>query len=373
MAALTRRNRILIGLNLLYAAVVIPIGINNGADFDTHLPRVEQLLAREPPYAQPAPVGLWWPPFALFTLTPFALLARVSVALGKGAFAAVGVALLAWIVTRFEHVRCTHLALAIVAVAVPLETNFEWLNWNTVLLALIMAAGIDVSRNRDVRAGVWLGLATALKVFPGLLLLYAAYRRRWGLAAVGVMVAAGASLLALLPLGATGALASAHDWLTQSATGGWVLVRRNQSLPALLGRAGWSQPWIVAVDVALVALVALALRRPAPGDELLHDLGIVTLVAVLVTPIAWIHYYFLALPAWIGAIARAATRPPAVRGALIVAAVATSGLLTVWGYPSRVALQMHSTFAWGGLLLLALLLAERLRRPAAPVSRVADA
>jgi alpha-1,2-mannosyltransferase len=359
MAPLTRRNRILIGLNLLYAAAVIPIGINNGADFDTHRPHVEQLLAREPPYAQPAPVGLWWPPFALLALTPFALLARVSVALGKGAFAATGVACLAWIVTRFDHIRPTHLALALVAVAVPLETNFEWLNWNTVLLALIVAAGLDMPRNRDTRAGVWLGLATALKVFPGLLLVYAACRGRRRLAAVGVMVAAGASLVALLPLGATGALASAHDWLAQSATGGWVLVRRNQSLPALLGRAGWSEPWIIAVDVALVGLVALVLRRPASGDELLHDLGIVTLVAVLVTPIAWIHYYFLALPAWIGAIARAASRPPAVRGALVAAAVATSGLLTIWTYPSRVALQMHSAFAWGGLLLLAALVVEQ--------------
>jgi hypothetical protein len=43
--------------------------------------------------------------------------------------------------------------------------------------------------------------------------------------------------------------------------------------------------------------------------------------------------------------------------------------MTIWGYPLRVVLQVHSIYAWGGLVLLAVLLVERLPRGAASVSR----
>jgi alpha-1,2-mannosyltransferase len=362
VVALTRRRAIILGLSVLYAAAVVPIGINNGADFDSHLPHVERLLAREPPFDPPAPVGTWWPPFALLTLTPFALLAQVSPSLAKGAFALLGVACLAWTLLRFDHLRAAPLAWAIAAVAVPLQTNFEWLNWNTVILALLVAASLDLARQRDARAGIWLGIATALKVFPVLLLAFVAYRGRWRAAATGAGLAIALSLLALSPLGATGALASAQDWLAQSSAGSWVLVRRNQSLTGVLGRLGAPHAWVLVADLGLIGAAALALRHPSPDHDLAHDLGIVTLVAVLVSPLAWIHYFFLAFPAWLGAISRWPARGPWVRGTLVAAAIATSGFLTVWSYPSRVFLQMHSLFAWGGLTLLAVLLLERLPR-----------
>jgi len=365
VGTLTGRTSILVGLSVLYAAAVIPIGINNGADLDAHLPHVERLLAGQPPYSPPATVGVWWPPLAIFALTPFALMARLSLPLAKGAFALMGVVFLGWTLLRFDQVRGRHLALAITAVAVPLQANFEWLNWNTVLLALLVAGTIDLSRSRDVRAGVWLGVATALKVFPALLLLFAAYRGRWRTAAFGASLAVVLTFVALLPLGIPGALASAQDWLAQSSSGSWVLVRRNQSLLGLLGRVGAPHAWALVLDLGLVAAAAIVLRRPGPGHDLAHDLGIVTLLAVLVSPIAWIHYYFLALPAWIGVIASGpAGRPRWVRAALVVAGIATSGLLTVWSYPSRTFLQMHSLYAWGGLLLLVVLLVERLPRRA---------
>ena len=374
MAALTRRQGALVALGTLYAAAVIPIGVHNGADLANHLPLVERLLTRQPPYAQPAGVGLWWPPFALLTLTPFALLARFSAPFAKGAFALLGVVFLIWTVARFDQVRLTHLVLAIAAVAVPLETNFEWLNWNTVLLALIVAAGLDVERKRDARAGVWLGIATALKVFPGLLLVFAAYRHRWRTAVWGACVAVGLSVCALLPLGIADGLTSAQDWLAQSASGSWVLVRRNQSLSALLGRLGAPHPWAIVGDLVLLGLAALVLRRSTSDRNIVHDLGIATVVAVLVSPIAWIHYYFLALPAWIAIISRPPVgRPRLVWVALVVAGIATSGLLTVWSYPSRVILQEHSLFAWGGLLLLAVLLLERWTRHAPSLSATGDA
>ena len=377
MARLTARGWLLVALSTLYAAVVIPVGIHKGIDIEIHIKVAQGLLAGHPVYSEAPSIGVWWPPFAILALTPFALLANLSMPVAKGAFALLGVACVAWSIARFGRAGRTHLALALAAVAVPLQINFDYLNVNAVLLALVVAAAFDLDRGHDVRAGVWLGLATALKAFPGLLLLYVAYRRRWRAAATGTSVAIGLSVGALLTSGVSGALTSARVWLANSSTGGWVLHTRNQSLPALLSRAGLPHEVAIAADLLLLALAAVALRR-ATSDDVVQDVGIVILLAVLVSPIGWDHYYLLAFPAWVAALSRApgfwTLRP---RIALAAAGIATSGLLTVGSSTLRGVLREYSMFAWGGLVLILVLLIERLRAPAPhavlqPVAQGAD-
>jgi hypothetical protein len=138
---------------------------------------------------------------------------------------------------------------------------------------------------------------------------------------------------------------------------------RNQSLPALLGRFGLPAFVIVIVQLGLVGLVAVALRRP--GDPL-SELGIVALLMVLVSPLAWEHYYLLALPAWVVALARVEERAVGRSIALFAAGIATSGALTVWSGSLRGVLLEHSIYAWGALALLAALIVDRIPGRAAP-------
>ena len=357
----------LVALSVLYAGVAIPIAIHKGIDFEIHVKAAQDLLAGRPPYREIPMIGVWWPPFAILALTPFAVVARLSLPLAKTIYASLGIVCIAWSIARFGRTGRRHavLALALAAVAVPLQINFDYLNINAILLALVVAAGIDLARGRDVRAGLWIGLATALKVFPGLLLLYAAYRRRWRAAASGASIALGLSVCSLLPLGVPGAWASARDWLTNAGAGVWVLHRRNQSLPALLGRAGMPHQGVIAADLLLLVLAAIALWRSTPDDDLVHDVGIVTLLAVLLSPIAWDHYFLLAFPAWVAVLSRAPeVRPRGLRIALVAAGIATSGALTVGSATVRGFLLEHSIFGWGGLVLILVLLVERLRAPA---------
>jgi len=364
VAQLTARGWLLIALSVLYAAVVIPVGIHKGIDVEIHIKVAQGLLAGHPVYSEAPSIGVWWPPFAILALTPFALLANLSMPLAKGAFAVLGVACVAWSIARFGREGRPYLALAVAAVAVPLQINFDYLNINAVLLALVVAAGFDLAQSRDVRAGVWLGLAAALKAFPAVLLLYVAYRRRWRAAATGVSLALGVSVCALLSSGVSGALTSAQVWLANSRTGGWVLHPRNQSLFALLSRAGVPHEAAIAVDLLLLALAAVALRRSTSHD-VVQDVGIVILLAVLVSPIGWDHYYLLAFPAWVAALSRApASWTRSARISLLAAGIATSGLLTVGSATLRGVLREHSMFAWGGLVLVVVLLVERLRAPA---------
>ena len=69
---------------------------------------------------------MFWPPFTIAALVPFALAARASLALSQGLWAAANVALLAWSVARLaRRWGWKPVVLAIAAVAKPLQGNFD--------------------------------------------------------------------------------------------------------------------------------------------------------------------------------------------------------------------------------------------------------
>jgi len=350
----------LLALAALYAAVIIPISLHKGPDFDSHLQQAELLLAHRPVYAVPPQFGTWWPPLPLLALVPFAWLAHASVPLAKGGFALVNVACLALAVARARE-RFGRVAwLALAAVAVPLQSNFEALNLNAPLVALLLLALADASAGRATRAGGWIGLMTAVKVFPGLLLAYLAYRREWRGVALGVAVALGATLLAAaLPAGPAEGLAALRRWSALSVAAVPEMHGRSQSLPALLFRAGVPLPWQTVLELALIVLVLVLVGRR--GEDPGAALAIVMVLAVFCSPVAHQHYYLLAYPAWCVLL----RRPPAVANrmvwcaALAVAGVLTSGFLTLGAYEWRHTLYETGIYAWGAVLLLVLLLVPR--------------
>lgn len=370
MAALTPRARgVLLALATLYAAVVIPIQLRKGGDLAPELRQSERLLRGEALYAATNQVeGVWWPPFSALALVPFALVARASLPLAKVAWAIVSVACLAWSVAHVRAPTWSRVALATAAVAVPIQTNFEHANINTVLLALVVAAAADVANGRERRAGLWIGIATALKAFPGLLLAYLAYRRRWRAFGIGVAAAVGLTTLALLPHGLGGAVTAMREWLVLVGNSTDLVSASNQSLAALVSRLGAPPAvgWIIALFCLTAAAVAFR-QHPTP-DGMAREIAVVTLLAVLLSPIAWVHYYVLLLPAWSVALAQYDPGPAPRRSwwyaGVAAAGLATSGLLTVGPRPLRSTLLHGSTYAWGALLLLVLLLLMmRVHRP----------
>lgn len=360
-----RARRALILLAVLYAGVVVPVGIHKGGDFAAHLRLSDRLLHDASAYGVTPVTGVWWPPFALLLLTPFAALSHVSLALAKGCWALVSVACVAWSVARAQAGRWGPVALAVAAVAVPLQTNFEHLNINALLLALVVATGADLGRGSDARAGVWVGMATALKVFPALFLAYFAYRRRWRALGIGLAVATGATIAAVLPYGLPRGIGVLQEWWEIIRQGGLAMSPGNQSLPALATRLGAPQAEALLLDILCLAGAAALLGRPGRGGDLPYEIGAVSLLMVLLTPIAWVHYYVLALPAWLVVLDRPA--PTGNRrvwyAALATAGILTSGVLTLGPYHWRRALLETSVYTWGALLLLGLLVLVRAPRP----------
>ncbi|HJQ65104.1 MAG TPA: glycosyltransferase family 87 protein [Gemmatimonadales bacterium] len=340
-------------LACLYAGAVIPLAIHKGGDFTSELGQSERLLHGLPPFGAADPnLGVPWPPFSAMALIPFALIARCSLALAKGLWAAAGVACVWWCLRRAARRGTRPALLALAAVLVPLQTNFEHLNIAAILLALVVLAIDDLEAGNETRAGVAIGLAAALKAFPGLLLVYFAVQRRWRALAVGALVAVSLTLIALLPLGAGGAITGVVDWMTLGLEHRWATQpTADQSLAALAFRLGI--PTVLGSVIGAVALVvtlAVAARRRRSATEILLGAGACTLLAVLLSPIAWVHSLVLLYPAWLGVLA-AGPVGSTQRLVLIAAGVGTSGLLTVGPRAWRSGLLAHSAYTWSAMLL----------------------
>jgi len=353
----SRATRTLLLLGALYAVVVVLISARKGNSLEPHLQLANQLLDGTALYDHPPNYGTWWPPGALALIAPFALVARASVPLAKATFAVFGVVCLGWALARAprgEGRRWTVILLALAAVAKPVQTDFETLNLNVVLLALVIATWRDLEARRDARAGVWLGVATALKIFPALLIVYAALRGRWRAAAWGAGLALALTVLPLVPRGGEGIRTTLVAWVRLTRNGAAALQGHSQSLMALVDRSGAPRVAGIAASVALIAWAAWWLRRRRP---LFTEMALVTHVAVLATPFIWTQNFVLLFPTWVAILT---APPPALpprwrRAVLIPIGFVTSGVVAAWSRPVRNAWYAAAAHTWGALAALAVL------------------
>jgi len=353
----------LVALALLWAVVVIPVGTHRGGDFTPEVAQSDRLLDGLPLYTRNPALGVWWPPFTALLLAPFALTARwAGMTLAKALWATVSAACVIWSVGRAGWTWGWAPALIAFGVLVaPIQNSFQHLQITTLLLALVVAAALDLQAGRERRAAVWIGGATAVKAFPALLLAYLAHQRRWRALAIGAGVAIILTVGAMLPYGVIGAIAAVRDWILLNGQAAGVGGLHMQKLARLGYDMGGSLPVIIAAELIIVGAVAYALRRRAQPEDALADIGMVTLLAVLLSPIASYYYFGLLFPAWV-----AALRGPIVadrrlwRAGLVLAAVLVSGLLGLPSYPASLASIPANNDTLGALILLALLLTQRL-------------
>lgn len=367
LAQLTPREwRGVIAVGLLYGAVVVPIGMHKGNDIVYEFQQSERWLAGSPLYESLPPQGMWWPPFSAGAVVPFALVARASEPAAKACWAVLGVvALMVSIVLARRWGGWPPVALGIAAVAMPLQNNFEHLNVNTVLLALVLAAAADLADGRDHRAGTWIGLATAIKAFPGLLLLWFALTRRWRALGTGVLVAGGLTYLTMLRYGPVDAFGLSWDWVTlstaaRSYAGAEVASLGMQKVARLMRALGGGAAATLVLHAGLLGAAGVALWRWRGRDRALWGAGLTLLTAVLIAPIGWLHSFTLAFPAWVAALSwRPALVGPARHlwtAALVAAGVLTSSLLAHLPFSGSLAFVPRHNDTAGSLLLALLLL-----------------
>ncbi len=163
-------------------------------------------------------------------------------------------------------------------------------------IVLACLADIAVRRPRWAR-GVLTGLAIAVKLTPGVLLVHYVVSRQWR-TAVTVVVAAGAATVGAFVVLPEASLAFWGGALSDSNRLGPNRGTSNQSIRGLLLRLGpdglaGSALWLLLVVVAAVVGLRVARRAHLAGDPV-SQVAAMGLVAVLCSPVSWIHHF-----AWI--------------------------------------------------------------------------
>ena len=209
------------------------------------------------------------------------------------------------------------------------------------------------------RAGLWLGGVAALKPFLLVFLPYLALRRRWP-----ALVRA---LLQLVACGAIGALvcgsAAYAEWATQFGDVTWYGHYMNASAWGLLDRVlhgfrGYA-PLLTAPRLAIFlgcviagSILSLTWWRAATDrtDNVDRSFTLLTVAALLASPLGWVYYFWLPLAPAIATLVAAA--PSSSRGAKAMAVALAVGSLwhasaTLWFQPSGLAtLTVGSPYFW---------------------------
>ena len=256
-------------------------------------------------YAVRTPDGLWftYPPVAAIFALPLTL---VPFAVAKTAWAVlmvcVPLSIAVWFSFRPVLARAGPLAPAGYAAAAaccallyPLAREFAFGQVDIFLVALCL---LDVAPNRQRwPRGLLIGVATAIKLEPGVFLVYLLITRRYREAAVAAASFAACTVLAWL----VSPRDSVSYWTSAMFDTGRIGgsgSAQNQSLRGMILRAfepyrSLLAPIAVWLAVALVvAALGFAAARAcwACGDDL-AGIAITGLLAALLSPVAWIQHY----------------------------------------------------------------------------------
>jgi alpha-1,2-mannosyltransferase len=286
-------------------------------------------------YAQPDRVQgelyFTYPPFAALLLRPFAALPLgATIAIFTVGTVAAIVVTTWWVVAPLAEARgwprwfAAGLAVPLVLLIEPTRETITFGQINMLLILLVVGdLLIAVPRNWRL-AGAGIGLATALKLFPGIFIVYLLVARRWRAAIVASAVAAGATLLAA----AVAPRASWQFWteaLWSTERVGRTDYTGNQSLQGLLARL-WAPElpsralWLVLV-IAVAAVGLWRAGRAARAGDDLAGMALAGLVAALISPITWPHHVFWFVPALV-VLAAAAFAPSSARRRVALVALA---------------------------------------------------
>ncbi len=248
--------------------------------------------------------GFTYPPFAALLFSPLVATSwPVAIALGllvNAAMVALLLRRLGWpeIRARRWH-RPTALVVATCGIMLfePVRDTFSYGQVNLVLLVLVLADERLLARGSRY-AGIGIGLAAAVKLTPGIFLLYlvVAGKRRAAAVAAGTAAAATA-LAALIAPGASRVFWTDALWDTERV--GKLAYVSNQSLRGVLARLDvpHASAWWLGLVAVVLAVWAVRARRAAAAGDHLTGFALTGIAGCLVSPVTWVHHLVWVLPA----------------------------------------------------------------------------
>jgi alpha-1,2-mannosyltransferase len=351
-------------------------------DLDVYRTSGLSVLRGQPLYAvltqPPQLLPFTYPPAAALFAVPLALIPWPAAQLAWVPFVYVPLAVVSWyafapLLRRAGRLRpaCFAVVFVVCAYLFPVRDEMRFGQVDLVLLALAVA-DCAARRPRWPR-GALVGLATAIKLVPGVFIVYLwlSGRRRAALTAALVALAVTFGAWLLLPDDSVTYWTSA---IFDTGRLGSNVGTSDQSLRGLLLRAFLPGPWPAVIWVtaaAAVAVTGFALVRRLARDERepaatgsqisMEAIAVTALIGVLASPVSWIHHYVVVVVA-IGAILADGRSP---RRVVLAAGTAAYFALTIpwWGQsllgqrdvPTLVARAVQDGFGIAALVLIAVL------------------
>ncbi len=299
--------------------------------------------------------GYTYPPFAALLMLPLAITPwHLAIVISSITCVAVSVVLIYWLVDpvarRQGWTRWYALALAVCFAAAfePLRETFLFGQVN-MYLVFVVAADLLLLVSRGSRfGGVGIGLATAVKLTPGIFIVYLLVTKRWRAAIVASVTAAVATVVAA----AVAPDASRVFWtdaLWNTDRIGAQAFISNQSMNGAVARLHAADPstalWAVTVIVIMIAWAVRARRAVAAGDEM-TGFALTGIVGCLVSPITWVHHLVWVGPAILVLLDSALAAPDRKRRNRLLAFMIFSYVLLcsrlVWSFHER----WDNPFGW---------------------------
>jgi len=213
----------------------------------------------------------------------------------------------------------------------PVYTTLRYGQINLFIACLVLA---DLNRPDRARGkGLLIGVATGLKLTPGVFGIYLLLTGRPRAALVSFAGFAGTVLLGWIALPkASWGFWSGYLYDSDRVGAGWIV--DNQSLRGALARLLHEQnpglSWVLAAGLVAVAGLGVAARTGRAGGRRAEAWGVVcaALTALLVSPISWTHHWVWCVPVLVLLAAEARAEPGRLGRRLLLGL----GLLTFTGY-----------------------------------------
>jgi alpha-1,2-mannosyltransferase len=255
--------------------------------------------------------GFTYPPFSAFTMLPMAVLPwHVVITVSLVATVAVTAVITRWfldpVVARQGWPRWFVYALT-AALLFAFEPMRETLSFGQVNMLLVFLVVADlVLLQRSSYGGIGIGLATAIKLTPGIFIVYLLIARRYRAALVASATTAAATLLAA----AVAPHASRIFWtdaLWDTDRVGQLSYISNQSIEGFVARLHPGSPNMALWAGLVLVVLALWLWRVRLAVRLGDRYGSLALTGVLgclISPVTWIHHLVWLVPALLLLVAR---------------------------------------------------------------------
>jgi alpha-1,2-mannosyltransferase len=298
--------------------------------------------------------GFTYPPFAALTMLPMTVLPwPVVIVISVAATTLVTVLIIYWflrpVIEKYRWTPWFAVAVAAVFAAVfePLRETVNFGQVNMLLVFLVVADLIVLVYPGRRWGGVGIGLATAIKLTPGVFILYLLLARRFRATGVAIGTAALTTVLAAVVAPHASQIFWTYAVFDTDRVGSLSYIS-NQSLEGFVARLDPARPnmilWAGLVVAALLLWAWRTRRAVRLGDDR-AGLALTGIMGCLVSPVTWVHHLVWLLPAMLLLTARGLLAGGSRRIRLLIFAGALYALLS-----SKLVWQFADSFTGWGLL-----------------------